>query len=44
VTKNRDIQASKGVPLENMVISEIPVNKAISIGRLKPKENSNEKG
>lgn len=41
--KNRDIKASKGIPVENMVISEIPVNKAVSIGHLETKDDTNRK-
>lgn len=43
MTKNRDIKASKGIPLENLVISEIPVNKAVSIGHLDVKNGVEKK-
>jgi len=39
MTKNRDLKASKGIPLENLVISEIPVKKAVSIGHLDVSNN-----
>lgn len=39
MTKNRDILESKGIPLENLVISEIPVKKAVSIGNLETSDS-----
>ncbi len=42
--ENRDIKSSKNtIPLENIVVSEIPISKAVSIGHLEPIKDDNNK-